>query len=297
MDIKINRELSGKTVLWVLKCRVRISSKALSSLKAKENGITVNGRHVTVRYILSEGDLLHLGTEDTAQPSEHIIPRCLPLDIIFEDDDIILLNKPSDMPTHPSHGHLDDTLANALAYRAEQAGEAFVFRPTTRLDRDTSGIVLAAKTRLASGKLFSELSAGGFEKTYLCITVGVPEPTVGHIDAPIRRGDTGILMRVVADDGDASVTDYRVLASSRDGSMAFVAVTPRTGRTHQIRVHMKHIGTPLLGDFLYGEESPLLGRHALHAARLAFTHPLSGRRLRISAPLPDDMVRILKEYF
>ena len=202
------------------------------------------------------------------------------------------------MPTHPTHGHLDDTLANALAYRAAVRGEPFVFRPANRLDRNTSGIVLLAKNRFAASRLYEEMKRGTIHKTYVAITEGVPSPASGRVDAPIARADEGILMRVVRDDGAPSVTDYSVMRTSRDGKYALIALRPLTGRTHQIRVHMAHIGCPLIGDFLYGRECPeIIERHALHAVRLEFDHPTTGKLIRMSSPLPADMLRVIKEVF
>ena len=299
MEIKITRELDGATVFDILRRRMHISSGTLTLLKNSPCGITVNGIRVTVRHKLSEGDILRLDTSDRPETgTSEIIPKKLPLTIIFEDDDIIVADKPAGMPTHPTHGHLDDTLANALAYRAQKRGEPFVFRPANRLDRNTSGIVLLAKNRFAASRLFEDMKAGRIKKTYVAITCGIPAPAVGRIDAPIARAEEGILMRTVREDGSPSVTDYRVMRRSSDPSLALVALEPKTGRTHQIRVHMAHIGTPLLGDFLYGEECPdIISRHALHAARLEFTHPTNGGLLRMSAPMPADMLTVINKRF
>lgn len=299
MEIKITRELDGTTVFDILRRRMHISTGTLTLLKNSPTGITVNGTRVTVRYKLTEGDILQLDTSDKPETgTSAIIPKKLPLVIVFEDDDIIVADKPAGMPTHPTHGHLDDTLANALAYRAQKRGEVFVFRPANRLDRNTSGLVLLAKNRFAASRLFEDMKAGKIKKIYTAITRGIPTTAAGRIDAPIARADKGILMRTVREDGSPSVTDYRVMRCSRDGALALVALAPQTGRTHQIRVHMAHIGTPLLGDFLYGEECPeIISRHALHAARIEFTHPTSGRLLRMSAPMPADMLKTINEKF
>ncbi len=299
MEIKITRELDGTTVFDILRRRMHISTGTLTLLKNSPTGITVNGTRVTVRYKLTDGDILQLDTSDKPETgTSAIIPKNLPLVIVFEDDDIIVADKPAGMPTHPTHGHLDDTLANALAYRAQKRGEVFVFRPANRLDRNTSGLVLLAKNRFAASRLFEDMKAGKIKKTYTAITRGIPTTAAGRIDAPIARADKGILMRTVREDGSPSVTDYRVMRCSRDGALALVALAPQTGRTHQIRVHMAHIGTPLLGDFLYGEECPeIISRHALHAARIEFMHPTSGRLLRMSAPMPADMLKTINEKF
>lgn len=299
MNIDITPELDGLTVFDLLRRRMHISTGTLTLLKNSPTGITVNGVRVTVRHRLSAGERLSLDLADkTETGTSEIIPKKLPLSVLFEDDDIIVADKPAGMPTHPTHGHLDDTLANALAYRAAVRGEPFVFRPANRLDRNTSGIVLLAKNRFAASRLYEEMKRGAIRKTYVAITEGVPSPASGRVDAPIARADEGILMRVVRDDGTPSVTDYSVMRTSRDGKYALIALRPLTGRTHQIRVHMAHIGCPLIGDFLYGRECPeIIERHALHAVRLEFDHPTTGKLIRMSSPLPADMLRVIKEVF
>ncbi|MEI3058758.1 MAG: RluA family pseudouridine synthase [Eubacteriales bacterium] len=299
MNIEITPEYDGMTVFDLLRKRMHISCGTLTLLKNSPTGMTVDGVRVTVRHRLRAGERLSLDLADKPETgTSQIIPKKLPLPIIYEDDDIIVADKPAGMPTHPTHGHLDDTLANALAWRAERRGEPFVFRPANRLDRNTSGIVLLAKNRLASSRLYEDMKSGRIHKTYAAITVDVPDPQCGRVDAPIARADEGILMRTVREDGSPSVTDYRTMRVSGDGAYALVALEPRTGRTHQIRVHMAHIGCPLLGDFLYGEECPdIIGRHALHAARLEFRHPVTGLTLRMASPIPADMLKVIKEKF
>ncbi len=286
-------EEAGITILTLLKGREKMSSRTLKTLKFREGGILVNGEHATVRRVLCEGDVLELAIEDREEDtSEVVVPRKLPIKLLYKDRFITVCNKPPHMPTHPSHGHHDDTLANALAYLAQFKGEPFVFRPVNRLDGDTSGIVLTANDRLAAGRLFTAMKSGEIKKTYIAVVCGVPEPRRGMIDAPIARADEGILMRTVSAEGREARTEYNTVAVSADGKFSLVVLRPLTGRTHQIRVHMKYIGCPLVGDFLYGERSPLIDRHALHAARMTFAHPDDGRTITVSAPLPDDFVAL-----
>lgn len=285
----VKAEEDGITLLTLLKGRERLSSRTVKTLKFRDGGIKVNGEEVTVRRVLKEGDLVELAIEDRAEDSsEAVVPRKLPIKILYRDAYITVCNKPPKMPTHPSHGHLDDTLANALAYLASVKGEPFVFRPVNRLDGDTSGIVLTANDRVSAGKLFTKMKNGEIKKTYIAVVCGVPEPMRGVIDAPIARADAGILMRTVSAEGREARTEYNTVAVSRDGKHSLVVLRPITGRTHQIRVHMAHIGCPLVGDFLYGERSEHIDRHALHAARMTFSHPRDGRQITVSAPLPDD---------
>ena len=302
MDFLIDSAHDGKTVRSYIKFTLHISSRMLTVLKQDENGIVVNGTRVTVRHVLHEGDVLSLALADRAENASHNVPPSdIPLDIIYEDAHVIALNKPPYMPTHPSHNHHDDTLANALAWRYAQAGEPFVFRPMGRLDRNTSGIVLAAKDKLASGMLTAAIREGEVNKTYIAIAVGeLPLGTgVQTIDCGIRRQAESVIMRTTCPDSTApdevSVTDYEVL-DSHDG-LSLIRVRPRTGRTHQIRVHFAYIGHPLLGDDLYGTPDERIGRHALHAQSLELPLPFADRRICLQAPMAEDMLLLIKQYF
>lgn len=299
--------LCGETVLLrtYLRRELGLSTNALKRLKFREDGITVNGTHVTVRYLLQPGDVVALDTDDRRDTDvraegafSSVEPADLPLTVVYEDACITVCDKPGDMPTHPSHGHLCDTAANALAFRARKRGDdAYVFRPVNRLDRNTSGLFLSANDFLSSGKLGRQMREGRIHKTYLCILCGVPACPEGTVDAPIARAGVGTMMRVVRGDGAPAVTDYRVAEVSPDGRYCLCVVRPRTGRTHQIRVHMAHLGCPLLGDEIYGETSPLLCRHALHACRLEFDHPADGRRLVFTSAMPQDMAGAFRTLF
>lgn len=302
MDFIIDHAHDGKTVRSYISHTLSISSRMLTVLKQTENGITVNGKHVTVRCILHQGDLLSLAIDDTpARASHNIPPADIPLEVIYEDAHIIAMNKPAHMPTHPSHNHHDDTLANALAYRYAQQGIPFVFRPMGRLDRNTSGIVLAAKDKIASGMLTDALQNKEIQKTYLAIVTGeLPvDGTLQTIDCGIRRQNDSVIMRTTCPDStepsEVSVTDYEVLDAC-DG-LSLVRVRPRTGRTHQIRVHFAYIGHALLGDDLYGTPDSRIDRHALHALSLEFPLPFSDRRMLLRAPVAADMQTLIQHYF
>lgn len=302
MDFIIEKEYHGRTVLSYIRHTLHISSRMLTVLKQTENGITVNGEHVTVRRVLCEGEVLRLAIDDTAERASHNIPPTdLPIEVLYEDDHVIAMNKPPHMPTHPSHNHHDDTLANALAYRYAQADIPFVFRPMGRLDRNTSGVVLAAKDKVASGMLTSAIKAGEVHKTYLAIVTGeLPvDGEIHTIECGIRRMADSVIMRTTCeestDPSEASVTDYEVLDAGN--GLSLVRVKPRTGRTHQIRVHFSYIGHPLLGDELYGTPDARIDRHALHALSLAFPLPFSEKRICISAPMAEDMLALIHQYF
>lgn len=302
MDFIIDSAHHGKTVRSYVQHTLSISSRMLTVLKQTENGITVNGKHVTVRYILCKGDVLSLAIDDTTERASHNIPPVnLPLDVLYEDEHMIIMNKPPHMPTHPSHNHHDDTLANALAYRYAKEGLPFVFRPMGRLDRNTSGIVLAAKDKVASGRLTAAMQAGEMQKTYLAIVTGeLPaDGRIHTIDCGIRRQADSVIMRVTCPDStdpsEASITDYEVLDACQ--GLSLVRVRPRTGRTHQIRVHFAYIGHPLLGDDLYGTPDPRIDRHALHALSLEFPLPFSNTRVCQIAPVAKDMQKLIQTYF
>lgn len=302
MEFRIDQAHHGKTVLSYVRYTLRISSRMLTVLKQTENGITVNGEHVTVRRILSEGDVLGLAIDDTAERASHNVPPSdIPLDVLYEDAHVIAMNKPPHMPTHPSHNHHDDTLANALAYRYAKDGVPFVFRPMGRLDRNTSGVVLAAKDKVASGSLTAAIKAGEVQKTYLAIVTGeLPvDGQIHTIECGIRRMADSVIMRTTCEDStdpsEASVTDYEVLDAG-DG-LSLVRVKPRTGRTHQIRVHFAYVGHPLLGDDLYGTPDDRIDRHALHALLLEFPLPFADARKCIEAPVAQDMLALIHQYF
>lgn len=282
----------GITMLDLLRRRLKLSTRSIKRLKYRDEGLTVNGSRVTVRYVLHTNDRVYLDISDDPAEGEGIIPVNLPVRVIYSDEYITVSDKPPFMPTHPVHGHLDDTLANALAYRSGR--DDFIFRPLNRLDRNTSGIVISSNDFISSGRLSHQMMQGQIRKTYLAIVCGVPEKTEGVIDAPIARAGEGTLMRTVSENGERAVTKYRVASVSADGKLSLVVLWPQTGRTHQIRVHMASIGCPLLGDFMYGQESNLIGRHALHACRIEFCHPADGRQMVFCSAVPEDMADVLK---
>ena len=294
MQFIITEQDRDVTVLAFLRRELSPSTKMLKYLKYREDGILVNGAHRTVRYRLQPGERLEVATEDT-EKNEALLPVQLPLDVLYEDEDLVVPAKPADMPTHPSRDHHEDTVANALAFRYRHLGGAFVFRPINRLDRNTSGLLLIARNKLSAGKLTRALQSGEIKKTYLALLEGELEGESGRIDRCLHRTEQSIILREVcspdAPDADPSLTEYRVLC--RGNGYSLVMAHPITGRTHQLRVHFASIGHPILGDDLYGRESPVIPRHALHAYTLSFPHPTTGERLTLRAPLPSDMEQAL----
>ena len=237
--------------------------------------------------MLSAGDVVELDFEDENK-SENIVPVNIPIDILYEDGDIIVLNKPYNMPTHPSHGHFEDTLANALAFRYSVEGAPFRPRFVNRLDRNTTGAVLVANHALSAVSLYRAMAEGEIQKTYLALVHGRVERDL-RIETGIRRAEGSTILREVcsAEEGAISITEMHVIC--RTDEVSLVKLVPLTGRTHQLRVHMAHLGHPLLGDELYGiaDDFP---RHALHARTLEFPAPQTGERIFLRAPLPQDML-------
>lgn len=283
ISLTISDEWSGKQIKSIMKNKLGFSSALITRQKRYDDGIMLDGVKVNVTERVKTGDTLTLNLRD--ESSKNIVPTDMPLDILFEDEDLIALNKPRNMPTHPSIRHFDDTLANGLMYYFKDT--EFTFRVITRLDRDTSGIVLVAKNPLSAHRLCEKMRDGKITKEYYAICHGTPKEKAGRIDAPIKRCNDSIITRCVAADGKEAVTDYR-LEKGKD-SLSLIHLMPLTGRTHQIRVHLAHIGHPIYGDDMYG--SPIKdGRTLLHCGKITFPHPSTNETISIIAPLPDDMV-------
>ena len=268
----IPTEYNKQTLLSFLKDK-KYSSQIITHLKRTENGILLNGEWGRVRDILRAGDVLTIQLlEDVS--SENIVPMNLALDIIYEDEDILIVNKAANTPIHPSQGNYDNTLANAVAYYYQQKGESFTYRCINRLDRDTTGLLIVAKHMYSASLLSDMVGKREIHREYLAIATGeVPE--IGTIVAPIGRVDGSTIERHVDEElGDYACTHYQRLAYNNGYSL--VSLKLETGRTHQIRVHMKHIGHPLPGDFLYNPDYSVINRQALHSHKLSFKHPITG---------------------
>ena len=298
MQITIPKEWVGRMLRDFLRCELDLSTKMLKYLKYRNAGICVGGVRRTVRYVLREGDVLTLETEDRAS-SPNLLAVELPLEILYEDDDLVVPAKPADMPTHPSHDHHNDTVANALAFRYAERNIPFVFRPINRLDRNTSGLLLVARNKAAAGRLTQAMQAGEIRKQYLAVLDGELREREGEIDVCLHRTKESIILREVclptAPDADSSKTIYRVLAVENGHTL--VLASPITGRTHQLRVHFASVGHPITGDDLYGTPTPLIPRHALHAYTLTFPHPTTGKQMTMRAPLASDMKTLIHTCF
>lgn len=267
------------------------SGQNLAEIKRMPKSVLVNGEHYYMKQKLNTGDHLSIHICET-KCSEKIPPVQIPLDIVYEDEDIIVINKPAGMPIHPSLNNYMNSMANALAWYYQEQGKPFIFRCCNRLDRDTSGLTVVAK-HLVSGNILSDMvRRRDIHREYLAIVRGHVSPEAGTINAPLARKPGTIIERTVDwEQGETAITHYR-LVEERNGH-SLISLRLETGRTHQIRIHMKYLGYPLIGDYLYNPDMEYIGRQALHSHRLSFTHPITGKPMEFTAPLPKDMEKVL----
>ena len=276
----------------MLKVHFNISDRLLLKLK-KGNKICVNGTPSPLHTILKSGDLVEIYI-DFEEDNSNIVPVNMKLDIVYEDEAYIVLNKPSGIPIHPSMDHFTDSLSNGVKYYFEQKNIKKKIRPVNRLDKNTSGLVIFAKNEYIQECLVRQMKSGMFYKEYIAVCDGKLENKAGTIDAPIARKEGSIIERCVAENGDHAVTRYELLSYNKENDYSVVKCVLETGRTHQIRVHMSYIGHPLLGDTLYGNESKLINRQALHAYKLSFIHPVSQEKVLYKAEPPKDIYGLIK---
>ncbi len=287
------------------------STQNLIALKKYPHGISLNGQPTHVNQLLNPEDILTVQIiEDSS--NEKIKPVKLPLDIVYEDEDLMVVNKAAGMPTHPSVNNYDNTLANALAWYFKKQGVSFIFRCVNRLDKDTSGLTIIAKHAVSAGILANSISCKEYlaivrgsippnAHTSACIprnpchtsaAIGKPNLASGTINAPIGRKPGSVIERMVDyKQGENAITHYQVLEERNGHSL--VKLQLETGRTHQIRVHMKHLGYPLIGDYLYHPDTEFISRQALHSHHLEFTHPITSAFMEFTVPLPEDMQTVL----
>ena len=293
LELSITPELAGIKVDTLLKRHLHLSGTVVRRIKWLPDGILVDGQRVNTRFCPREGQVLSVRLDDPERRSG-IVPAPGPLDILYEDGDMVVVNKAPGVSVHPGPGHFDDTLGNFLLWHYDQEGETADFHSVHRLDRGTSGLLAAAKHPHAQEVLKNQLHTNAFRRTYLALCEGVPEPSEGIIEAPLGPQPGSLMKQMVRSDGKFARTRYQVLGEY--GRRALVELELDTGRTHQIRVHMAHIGHPLTGDFLYGrEDKELIARPALHSARLELCHPVTGDQLSFEAPLPPDIENLLAE--
>lgn len=285
LEYIISSDTNPVTVLDFLK-QEGFSRHILSSMKnSSGNCIVLNGERGFGRSVLKEGDRLVV-TVPEVESGENIIRTEMDLDIFYEDEDILVINKPAGMPVHPSMGNYENTLANGIAWYFSQKGEDFVYRCINRLDRDTTGALILAKNPLSAAVLSVQMKRRQIRRTYLALVDGVL-PESGVVDAPIARMEGSVITREVNfETGESAVTHYERLAVGRYYSLAELHL--ETGRTHQIRVHMKYIGHPLPGDYLYHPDYRRIQRQPLHSFQLEFTHPITKEPMLFTAPVPED---------
>lgn len=280
IEFKITEKDNQKAIRDFLR-EFGVSSSLLKKLKHTENGITLNDEFAKSIELLSTGDILKISIENSGE-----MPKRLEnsnVQVCYNDEDIIVLNKPPYMPVHESRNHRGDTLANVAACYMEKDT---AFRAVYRLDRDTSGLVLIAKNELSACKL-----AGKVKKSYYAVCQGILTGE-GTIDLPIRRIEESIIVRGVFDDGERAVTHWKAVKSFNDKTL--LCINLETGKTHQIRVHFSHLGYPLLGDSLYGGDCTEINRQALHCKTISFIHPVTGQNITVDSDFPDDIKAVLK---
>ena len=291
LDLPITPELAGIKVDTLLKKHLGLSGTVVRRIKWLEDGILVDGKRVNTRFCPGAGQVLSVRLSDPERRSG-ILPTPGELNIVFEDEDVIVLNKAPGVPVHPGPGHYDDTVGNFLLYYYDSLGIESDFHPVHRLDRGTSGLLVAAKHPHAQEVLKNQLHTADFRRGYLAVCEGVPFPRKGTVDAPLGPKADSLVEQEVRPDGKPARTHYQVVKDN--GTRTLLRLVLDTGRTHQIRVHMAHLGHPLTGDFLYGtERRDLISRPALHSAELSFRHPLTGQTLSFSLPLPEDMAALI----
>lgn len=283
MQFVVDESLDGITVQHFLKRHCNVSARLLTKLKRTENGITANGRHIRSIDILHAGDIVSL---KMPHDENEIVPVNLPVEIVYEDDEVVVFNKPPFMPVHPVHDHQLDTLANFAVYYAQSKGENYAFRAVNRIDRDTSGLVLTAKSSFSMTFLTKHI-----QKLYTALCEGEIMGS-GIINTPIRLKEGHTIQREVGEGGIPAVTHYKAIKTMYGHT--YLAFSLETGRTHQIRVHMASIGHPLAGDDMYGGSRKYFPRQCLHCTELQFTHPITHEKITVRRD-PDDWFAILEK--
>lgn len=274
----------------VLKAEFSMSDRLLLKLK-KLDKIYLNCNVTSVNHPVLENDLIECYL-DYEEDNSNIVPTEMPLNIIYEDEAYIVVNKPAGIPVHPSMYHYTDSLSNGIAFYFNQIGLKKKIRPVNRLDKDTSGIVIFAKNEYIQECLVRQMKSKEFIKKYIAVVTGSLDNLEGTINAPIARKEGSIIERCVSETGDIAITHYKVL--KRKPNFDIVECILETGRTHQIRVHFAYLGHSLLGDTLYGTSSNLINRQALHAYEVEFTHPLSKKKVKYITTVPEDLNKLME---
>ena len=292
LTLTVPPERAGQKVDTLLRKVLGLSGTVIRRVKWLPEGILLDGARVFTSTRVIPGQVLSVQVGDSAVTSG-IAATPGPLDIVYEDDDLLVLNKAPGVSVHPGPGHYSDTVGNFLMYYYETSGILADFHPVHRLDKGTSGLLVVAKHPHAQEVLKQSLHTSSFRRTYLAVCDGTPEPSSGTVDAPVGPAEGSLIAQTVRADGKRAVTRYEILRRL-PGGRSLLRLVLDTGRTHQIRVHMAHLGWPLTGDFLYGTENPeLISRPALHAWQVSLLHPITGRWLSLTAPIPQDFDALL----
>ena len=287
----VTPEEDGRMVKGILRGSLQLSYTLLKSLKWRENAILLNGQSVHVNTIVHAGDTVSVVLSERTPREDLYCANAAKPDIVYEDDDLLVLNKPAGVAMHPKSG--DASAPSLAAMLTNYLGEGSVPPFVSRLDKGTSGLLIAAKSGYVHDRLRRALHSSDLRREYRAVAVGRVEPPYGVIDAPIGRAEGSIIRRCVRADGLPSLTEYETLQVS--GRFTLLRLRPQTGRTHQLRVHMAYLGHPLAGDWLYGtEDKTLIARPALHSYELWFTQPVTGQELHFTAPIPQDMQRLME---
>ncbi len=290
---KVSKQYDGLLLReYLLEVR-GISRRILTAIKFEGGKLLVNNSNVTVRHPLSENDEVEV-IFPPENRSELLVPEPIPIDIVYEDEDILVLNKAPHIATIPSSHHPSNTLANGIIHYYDQQQVPYTVHVVTRLDRDTSGLLLIAKHRYSHSILFQDQHEGTVNRRYQAIVAGQLTEKKAVLDNPIDRAPDSIIERMVASTGKKAVTHYQVKDELKDISL--VEIKLETGRTHQIRVHFSSIGHPLIGDSLYDGDTTNLKRQALHCHKLAFNHPLTKERMEFEIPLADDLEEVWQQF-
>lgn len=287
---EIDEEYAGHKIGRFLKERYKYSSKLITALKKTEDGILKNNERAFTSHILNRGDILTININE--EPSENIVKAFVNFEIVYEDEDMMVINKPSGVPTHPSMDNYENSVANGIMYYFGKQGKSLAFHAVNRLDKDTSGLMIVAKNPYVHARLSDCLHTDTFIRKYKCIVHGIAD-NEGIIDAPIKRKEDSAIERCVSWDGQRAVTKYKKIAEYNDFSELEIEL--ETGRTHQIRVHMAYIGHPLVGDFLYGvEERDIAKRQFLHSYYIEFIHPVTDEKMKFEIENAEDMMDFKK---
>ena len=289
LSYQIDKDEHYDNVLHVLKEQFFLSDRLITKLK-KANKIYLNSLPTYTKKSVTMGDTVSV-LIDFEEDNSNIVASNIPLNIIYEDDYLLVLNKPANIAIHPSILHFDNSLSNGVKFYFDKLGLKKKIRIVNRLDRNTSGIVILAKNEYIQECLIKQMKTNEFKKEYLAIAKGILESKSGTLNFPIARKEGSIIERTVSSDGDSAITHYDVVKEFNNLSLVHIVL--ETGRTHQIRVHFSHIGHPILGDTLYGSPSELINRQALHSYKLTFIHPVTKKVLSLEAPLPNDIENII----